>query len=84
MTIKSKLPSEEDWARFVKDGLSMNQDTNVRYDFNKMTKLFGISYIYWLNAQFIMHRYNSLSLEELSMVEGGVPMRFWDRFRKKL
>lgn len=49
MKIISKEPSNEEWSRFLREGLNNwteENPRNVKFDFTKMTKLFGLSYIF--------------------------------------
>jgi len=79
---KTKNPSNEDWNRFVKDGLTWSDDqpTNVKYDFTKMCKLFGVSYLYWLEIQFKLVD-EKMSLKEVCDLNGNVPISFFERFK---
>ena len=83
MVLKSKEPNNQEWSRFVKDGLvnwSESNFSNVKYDFPKMTKLFGLSYIYWLECQYRMIDTGGFNREEMLKWNGNVPESFLKRF----
>lgn len=87
MFFKTKEPNQNDWQRFVKEGLANNWDdnqSNVCYDFTKMSKMFGLSYIYWLEIQyrcFVEGGYAESSFEEMCKWNGNVPAKFFDKFK---
>lgn len=86
--MKTKEPKSEDWARFVREGLKTWTDespSNVAYVFTKMTKLFGLCYIYWLELQYlscVIESYDQgAALDEVCQFNGDVPKAFFDKFK---
>jgi len=41
----------DNWSRFVREGLLLGEDTNVKHPFQKMCKKFGLCYINYLNPR---------------------------------
>jgi hypothetical protein len=89
MIFKTKEPPQEDYSRFVREGLTTwTEETpvNVRYPFARMSKLFGLSYIYWLEIQYRCLMDSSRAndpqaFDEICRWNGGVPASFFSRFK---
>jgi hypothetical protein len=73
-----KEPFQKDWVRFVKEGLCYDGITNVSGDFSKLSKKFGLSYMYYLEIAFKSK--DELTNEEFCQLNGSVPLRFLDKF----
>jgi len=92
VTKKSKNPIDL-WNRFVKEGLvSDDGDTNVKFPFPKMCKLFGEMYIDYLKAakalqKEVQEKYpneaEKYTDEQLCFVNGDVPINFWKKLDTK-
>jgi len=70
------------WNRFVNEGLIEFDEaaqTNVKHDFPKMSKRFGIYYLTYLNAVYLACE-NVLDEEEFCKYNGNVPKEFIKRF----
>jgi hypothetical protein len=84
--IQTKVPSAKDWHRFLHEGMTNwteSNESNVKYDFSKMTKLFGLSYIYYLECEYLMYKVGGgFTFEELCLWNGRVPERFFLKFKK--
>ncbi len=80
-------PDKDQYDRFLKYGIKdwTNEDpTCVKYDFKDMMRLFGRSYIYFLEIQHKIwldpdSKHNYI---ELCKWHGNVPAKFFDRFYK--
>jgi hypothetical protein len=83
--ITTKEPSTTDYQRFVRDGLGTWTDenpSNVVHDFQKMTKLFGLPYILWLEIQYRILQDGYGNMDELCRWNGNVPSSFFKKFDK--
>ncbi len=79
---KTKPPNEKDWQRFVKEGLvNFDGKTNVKYEFSKMCKIFGLSYIYYLEIQYKTIDIGGFDLQEFQDWNGNVPLKFIEKFK---
>jgi hypothetical protein len=69
------------WNRFVREGMPEDFEdinSNVKYDFTKMSKMFGIYYLAYLEAAY--YAKDSLTIEEFCKYNGNVPIDFLKRF----
>lgn len=74
--------SIEEWNRFVEEGMSKDFDeigSNVKYDFDKMTKKFGRAYLSYLEAAYLAKA--NMSDEEFCKINGNVPIKFLERIK---
>lgn len=82
--MKTQEPTDKDWKRFVTQGLQEWNDinkTNVIYDFKKMCKQYGLSYLYWLELQYRMYKeHQHITMQELIEWNGNPPIDFFNRF----
>ena len=70
--------TSKEWERFVKVGLLYtSDDSNVKYDFNKMTKKFGIAYLSYLEAAYECK--DSMTDEDFCKLNGNVPINFLEK-----
>ena len=86
-TFKTKEPSRADYQRFLDSGLQKTftgKEMSVRYDFADMMRIFGNSYVFWLEMQFAVWRDpdNRQSFLQLCRDNGNVPPKFFDKFSK--
>ena len=65
------------WNRFVRDGLVINKQSNTKYGFSKMCKLFGKEYIDYIKASW---QTNQLSAQEFMAINGDIPQSFMDKY----
>lgn len=84
---KTKNPTNKDYSRFIKDGLinyDDNSKSNVKYDFKKMSKIFGLSYIFWLEIQYFLDLNDGLGItfREMCEINGNVPVEFFNKFKQ--
>ena len=76
-----RKPSEGDqqdrWNRFVQEALvEGDENTNMKFDFNALSKKFGRSYIEYCQAAWQANG-GCLSDEEFRQVNGGIPEGFF-------
>ena len=74
--------STEEWNRFVEEGMPKDFDdigSNVIYDFDKMTKKFGIAYLSYLEAAYAAK--DTMTDEEFCKINGNIPIKFLDKIR---
>lgn len=64
----------KDWNRLLDKGLCYNGETNINYEFSKMTKLFGLAYIEYLKAAYKAKEI--LSDEDFCRLNGSIPIKF--------
>jgi hypothetical protein len=72
------------WVDFMENGIAKDFDdnqSNVRYDFKKMTKRFGLAYREYLLA--CIEANPDMSLEELSVLNGNPPISYLEKLKEK-
>jgi hypothetical protein len=71
-----KIPniSQEDWSRLIAEGLDFNGKNNVKFDFVKMSKKFGASYLTYLQAAYDAK--HEMSDFDFCNLNGNVPIGF--------
>lgn len=72
----------DEWNRLVQEGLSTEDETNVKLPFKKLTKKYGKAYIAYLRAAWSANLQSedfSLTLEEFCILNGGVPKTFFEK-----
>lgn len=77
--MKTKEPSLLDWNRLVTEGLVFDKDSNTKEDFGKMSKKFGLAYIYYIEGAYSIK--DELTDEEFCRLNGNVPMKFMEKFK---
>lgn len=81
---KTIPPCAEDWNRLAAEGIEViDLGYQTTHPFPKMCKLFGKSYLYWLEIQYRMIKKGFLDLEEIEKWNPGLPKNFLDRFDSK-
>lgn len=65
---------------FTDNGLTDNGETNVRYDFKKMTKRFGKHYLEYLSVAYAVK--DELNDTEFQRLNGGIPDSFMPKIRE--
>ena len=79
--LMSKSTTKADaWNRFVKEGLIDGEESNVSHPFRKLSKLYGLAYIDYLQAAWAANA-DSLTVAEFCAVNGEIPAGF---FAKKV
>lgn len=72
-------PSVGDWNRLINEGLNFRGDVNTLFNFSKMSKKFGLSYLYYLECAYLAK--DEVSEEEFCKLNGEIPIGFLNKIR---
>ena len=72
------MKRSDNWNRFVRVGLVIGEDVNVKLPFKKMSKKFGLCYINYVKAAWEANE-GCLTEEEFCSINGNVPKGFFDK-----
>lgn len=76
---KTKEPSLQDWNRLVKEGFSFDGNSNTKEEFGKMSKKFGLAFIFYVEAAYSIK--DEMTDEEFCKLNGNVPAKFLEKFK---
>lgn len=72
------MKKSDNWNRFVREGLLVGEESNVKFTFKKMSKKFGLCYINYVKAAWEANA-GCFTEEEFCVINGNVPQGFFDK-----
>lgn len=73
-----RRPDQKQWNDFVKQYISTDGNSNVKLDFNQLSRYAGVPYFEYLRVAWVATK-EHFTEEEFCKINGNVPIKFFEK-----